>query len=148
MENPVKTNIESIGGMQIGNSCLCGYIKWIIESIPRAPSKIIGTIEWWTVGWYYRIISNRAPVMARGESRNGVTRDLRPIHPDDDNETVLQYRAWNATGPKVSQLNMGTKLSQWMRITMYMQYRKDWFGCSGYWWRNRRSTRKIHLGCT
>ena len=47
MENPVKTNIESIGGMQIGNSCLCGYIKkkGIIESIPRAPSKIIGMIE-------------------------------------------------------------------------------------------------------
>ena len=46
MENPVKTNIESIGGMQIGNSCLCGYIKKrIIESIPRAPSKIFGKIE-------------------------------------------------------------------------------------------------------
>jgi hypothetical protein len=45
---------------------------------------------------------NRAPVMARGESRIGVTSDRRPIHPDDNNETVIQYRAWHATGPKVS----------------------------------------------
>ncbi len=33
--------------------------------------------------------------------------------PDDNNETVIQYRAWHATGPKVSlQLNVGTKLGQ------------------------------------
>ncbi len=50
--------------------------------------------------------------MAGGESRNGVTSDLRPIHPDGSNETVIQYRAWHATGPKVSQLNVGMKLSQ------------------------------------
>ena len=148
MENPVKTNIESIGGMQIANSCPCGYIKWITKSIQRAPSKIIGTIEWWTVGWYYRIIKNKALVMARGESRKGVISDLRPIHPEDNNGTVIQYRAWHATGPKVSQLNVGIQLSQWMRTTTYLWYRKDWFGCSGYRWRNWRVTREIRLGRT
>jgi hypothetical protein len=64
--------------------------------------KIIGTIKWWTVGWYYRIIENRAPIRSRGESRIGVTKNLRPIHPDDNNETVIQYRAWHATGPKMN----------------------------------------------
>ena len=37
--------------------------------------------------------------MARGESRNGVISDLRPIQPEDNNGTVIQYRAVHATGP-------------------------------------------------
>ena len=55
----------------------------------REHNKIRGTNEWWTVGWYYGMIKDRATVIARGESRNSVTSDLRPIHPDDKNKMVI-----------------------------------------------------------